>query len=244
MKLGVVGRYNKALEPADIEAIKVAQIEAVKVRHWTCPALDLFTVVQPPLNDSALSITETAYESGVRHFIVHRHPNTYACGLGTLWANGRECAEHWIGSCEILREMFPEIQVGFPALRYGGDVWQIDAEDFWENCQDAVAFADFYEIECWWKNDQERRIQLWRIDSYQRFAPKKPIVITFANTNSAVPKRRKAEEYLEFYKELARREDILAGFCFCLSSEEIEHQYITWRSEGGKMTIPKIIGGR
>jgi hypothetical protein len=247
MLIGVAGRFGAPLEKLDNEAIEEAQVEAIKVTHWEQP-IGVFTVLQPPADETAVPMAERAYRHGVRYITIHEHPNACTSGWSQGYKNGLEFSRGWIAAYKEAKKLFPNARLGFPACRPGEEMraFQADAERFFRGCTDAVNAADYYELECLWRTPSEMKVQLWRIDSYRMKLPGKELFVTFANTHPNVPKAEKAEEYLDFYDALSQRGEVKAAFAFCISSPDHKHRPLTWRSESGKTRdiIPTIVGQR
>jgi len=251
MLIGVTGRYREPLEEADIAAIKVAQVEAVKV---SCSGLEqqtpLFTVMQPPSGPDFTPAVMAAYMAGVRWFIIHQHPNLGTGGWGEYWQNGTQFADWWISVCDRLRAKLPEAKWGFPALTQGDRIgtFREDSERFWEESQAAIEVADFCELEAWWKKPDGMQESLARIAALAGDWPDNPFTIEFCNYTPVVLKKEKAQQYLEFYDAMAQLPNVKAAFAFCVSSSDTRyHRYVCWRAESGKKVpsvIAEIVGRR
>lgn len=251
MLIGVTGRYKAPIEVADIEAIQVAKIEAVKVTYLGLEqGTELFTVMQPPSGPGFAPTVEEAYKTGVRWFIIHKHPNRGSEGWGEYWQNGAQFADWWVSVCGQLREKFPEAKWGFPALTQGDRIgsFREDSEKFWKECMDAIEFADFCEVEAWWKKPQGMQESLERIASLVGDWPDKPFTVEFCNYTPVVLKTEKAQQYLAFYDAMAQLPNVKAAFAFCVSSADSQyHRYVCWRAESGKKVpsvIAEIVGRR
>jgi len=245
--LGAVSRLDGRIEQADIDAFAVAHVEAVKYHlvDTTSAINNYYSVLQVEAGDTMAPTIQDAYCKGMRRFILHKHPNSNRHGFGVYWRRGKDFGDWFKEATEKLDEYFPEAEWGFPAMRLGGDLGlhQADSEDFFEDALEGVNAADFVELENRWENRRGMRLALWRIDSYWRFIDK-PFVVTFCNPKHIVRKETKAEQYVEFYKRLRVRGDILAAFCFCVSSSDFAYRYVTWRGEESKQAgiIPKTMG--
>lgn len=247
-QVGVTGRHSEPLLPEDLEILRLARVGALKTSFVEAPP-NVLTFLQAPSDDNYAKAVKQAYDLGVRHFLIHYEPNIAEGGWGEYWTCGREFARWWIEVWAEAQSKWPDAQWGFPAMRPGKSVgtFQTDSEEFFEECREALEACDFYEVSAWWKNAEQMKMALWRIDWHQRQYPDKLLIVTFANTNATISKRHKAGEYLEFYQELMRRDNVLAGLAFCVSSTHPAHKFVTWRSEIAQKTqnvIPSVIGGR
>lgn len=246
MLVGVEGRYESPLEDADLEVIRWARIEAVKVSVLN-NLNGVFTVFNPPTDRQYATKVQRAYCQGIRHFILHKQPNSMDYGYEEWWRTGQDFSEWWVDCVSRLRDRFPDIKMGLPAMKSGADnnLAQADSWDFFTQCESALDSADFYELSMRWTSWREMRQQLWRLDSYQLHYDK-PIIITFSNPNSATPKSEKGDQYLSFYKELKGRDNIWAAFSFCISSPLKHHMFETWRGEqtGKPSIIAEIVKNR
>lgn len=247
MHYGVVGRNGEPLRQADITAMMLADVSAAKLD--TLGKHDgLFVVFQPPSGDGYAPAVQEAYEKGIRWFLIHRHPNSMEHGLGTYWRNGKEFAEWWIDVWGALTQHFPEAKWGMPAMKPGEKIgtFQEDAEAFFAEAQSAVTAADFIEVECQWKTERERKIELWRLDSYMLRNTDKQFIVEFCNMNSNMSKEDKGFEYIKFYKALEER-GVHAAFSYCVSSaHQLTSRCVCWCGEkaGLPTAIPKILGDR
>lgn len=260
MKIGIIGRHHDILDQKDWDIIETARIEALKIsdlddRHYD-PLMTIFCAPTGgwgmPEEYVALTsdLVREAWDKGVQHFIIHDAPNTSAFGYGVGWTTGLEFAQWWEEVRERFREILPGAYWGMPACEPGPGFGRKkgDSEEFLETCMEALPQpVDFYTLKWHWKDRDEMRVGLWRIDSFTRRWPTTPILIEFCNPNSTVSKEDKGNEYLEFYRELRSREGILAACAFCVSSADIAHKYVTWRGENSSVprnVIHKIIGER
>jgi hypothetical protein len=247
MEIGVVGRPNEPLQGADVNAMRLAKISAVKVSHLGLNE-DFFTVYTPPSGDNYAKKVKEAYDQGVRWFLIHKYPNWQECGFGHYWHNGKEFARWWIDIWGQLISELPEAKIGVPAMKAGSSLGShlADSEQFFEECFAAVNAAHFYELETKWGPRDEMKTCLWRIDTHIRLWPDKPLIVTFCNTNSGVAKEDKGRQYVEFYRRLEERPNVHAAFAYCISSSDKQDLYVTWRGEKGQKPnrIPEIVGQR
>jgi hypothetical protein len=245
--LGIVGRPNEPLQQADLEVIDTARIGCVK--SSCIETVPLLKILQPPSTDEFANIVRKAHGMDYNWFIIHRHPNCAYMGFGHYWFRGEEFADWWIEVRNAIAAELPDAKWGVPAMRPSGDLGKIfaNSEAFFEECREAVEAADFFEMEIRWKREEDILPSIWRVDSYQRRFPDKLAVVNFCNINANVSKREKAEQYLRFYEELDKRDNVLAALIFCISSRSPSHKFVTFRSETGIQkpnAIPRILGDR
>lgn len=256
MKLGVCDRSGGPLEPADLNVIKLARIEAVRIVNIPDSLPDCHCFYNAPTNGVAdadlfasfvTPLYQEAYDKGARYFTIHRTPNTEKNGYRVGWNNGVEYTKWWIEVYNALSTALPDCKWGFPAMEPGENIGtvQADAEKFIKECTEAIELADFYDVKWVWKTPGEIEVGLWRIDSYTLRFRDKPMVVLFNNANSTTPKTEKAEQYLHFYNELSDRNNVIAAFAYCISSTNPLDKYLTWRGESGNLNaLPRIIGRR
>jgi hypothetical protein len=246
MLVGAVGRYEEALEEQDWETIRVARLEALKVS--VIEKLDnLLVVYHPPTNQQYAPRVQRAYNRGMRHFILHNHPNCIDDGYVKWWKDGQGFSAWWAENIIALRSRFPEAKFGLPAMLPGGesDSVQADSWFFFTECEKALEAADFYELECSWGDAYEMRQELYRVDSHCAHY-EKPISVVFCNPRHKVSKAEKAEQYLQFCSELSTKEKVFAAFINMLSSSREADKFIVLRGEqvGAPSVIAERIGER
>jgi len=260
MKIGITGRHEDLLGEKDWEIIDAAKIEALKLSDLDNRDYgQLLVIFCAPtagwgMPEEYVGLTkellQEAWNKGIRHFIIHDSPNTAAFGFGVGWANGTEFANWWREVQERLAGILPGAKWGVPACEPGPSfsTTKGNSEDFLEEMMAILEpTVDFYSLRWHWRNREEMRVGMWRIDSYTQRWPSTQVLIEFCNPNSTVSKEDKGKEYLEFYHSLSRKPNILAACAFCISSENASHKYVTWRGESStapRNVIHKIVGGR
>ncbi len=271
--VGVHGRADGPLEEADYAPLEAARVEAVKLlvnaqphNVDRCRALldapDLFLLARLFADFRGGRVVqaeqfaewqkhdmERLYVKGMRHFEVHNEPNLNLEGYGACWRNGNEFEDWFLQVVDILRPLFPDARFGFPGCSPGErihgrrqDVWS-----FLEQCELAIAEADWIGVHCYWTDEGGMRSRGDGLGflEYQRRWPDKLLFITeFSNPSPQVDMHTKGRQYLEYYRLLRQHAGVGAAFAFVLSaSADFPHE--AWRREDGEMTvIPAIIGSR
>jgi len=268
--IGAHGRVGGPLEEADIEAIKEARLEAVKLDQTetteTVKRLmeinpGMFLAVRLTSDFSKAPISAKSfiakvepemgrfYGLGIRYFEVHTNPNLQSDGWERSWGGGKEFSR-WFGEVVgQLQAVFPDARFGFPGLSHGERVsgWREDGERFLLDAEDAVVQADWVGVNCYWTDfTGMKSIQGGRIyEAYRLRYPNKLLFVTeFCNPSAQVGQTIKGQQYLDFYRMLRDTPGIGAVFSYALSAVD-GHDSIVWRSKNGDQShISSIISDR
>lgn len=149
-----------------------------------------------------------AYQNlGLRYIVeILTEPNHFSGGPG--WGITAEAARDfrlWYHlTLKLLRREFPTLEFGFPALCAVPD---LKTDLVWlDVCEDAVEASDFLAVHCYWQYDNVTSPDWgYRFLQYHARFPDKTLWITeFGDSTPDVSHERKAEEYLAFWKEVAK----------------------------------------
>jgi len=269
--VGVHGRTDGPLVDKDYPTLQTAKVEAIKLIVNAQPDnVDRIRAINPDCfflarlfadfgNGRVVPAAEFArwqiddmrrlYDKGVRYFEVHNEPNLTMEGFGANWRNGDGFEAWFLEVVSSLKSAFPEAKFGFPGCSPGQDASGV-RQDMWrflEQCETAIAEADWIGVHCYWRNEAEMLSSAGGLgfQEYQRRWPDKLFFITeFSNPSPQVDMQTKGRQYVQFFRILRHRPGFGAAFCFVLSaSTGMSHE--TWRHEDGRTTaIPALIGGR
>jgi murein DD-endopeptidase MepM/ murein hydrolase activator NlpD len=268
--IGAHGRVAEFLEEDDLALISEARLEAVKLEMCeTKKNIERLRVINPAMflavrltvdfssdpvpADNFLARVEKdvgrLYRLGLRYFEVHVNPNLQFEGWQRSWRDGTEFSRWFIEVVSQLKHSYPKARFGFPGLSPGGMLsgWRADAEQFLHEAEEAVAFADWVGVNCYWNDSEGMKMpDGGRVYEEYRFRfPDKLLFITeFYNPSASIDPLNKGQQYLEYYRMLRELPGIGAVFAFVLSAPA-GHDAITWRAEGRQGSrIAGIIGNR
>jgi hypothetical protein len=268
--VGAHGRIGGILAKEDIDAIKTARLEAVKISleesKETIDILqadnpDMFLMAridspswhEPVRVDEFLKKIEAdvgrLYRLGIRYFEVLANPNLIGKGWTRSWQDGREFGRWFMQLLEQLRERYSKARFGFPGLSPGRMLigHRMGVEEFMEGAADAAATADWIGVNCHWVDGERLSAELGGMGfkEYRARYPKKLMMITeFSNPAADVGADEKAVQYLDFYREIRSQSGIGAAFALSISAEE-GHECVVWRNgRNSSGAIAKTIGAR
>lgn len=268
--VGAHGRIGGILAKEDIDAIKSARLEAVKISlQESKETIDLLRAVSPEMFlmaridspswhepvrvDEFLKSIEAdvgrLYRLGIRYFEVLANPNLIGKGWTRSWRDGREFGRWFEQLLEQLRERYSKARFGFPGLSPGGMLigHRMGVEEFMEGAADAAEAADWIGVNCHWidraKLGMERGGMGFK--EYRARYPKKLMMITeFSNPAADVGAKEKAMQYLDFYREMRSQAGIGAAFALTIAAEE-GHESVVWcNGKNSNGAIAEIIGSR
>jgi len=164
---------------ADLDLLRQAGLEAVKLRAIVNPASDLpiyrdagihtFLVQllsskpgQDPTSpqqfvDRFAPAAEAFVRDGVRDFEIHGEPNRADRGYGVSWQSGSQFGDWFSEVARLLKTAFgPQVRLGFPGLappppRQVGVAPVVSQGAFLAECADAVRGADFVCCQVYWE---------------------------------------------------------------------------------------------
>jgi murein DD-endopeptidase MepM/ murein hydrolase activator NlpD len=176
---------NGPVTAADLDVIRQAKLEAIKLRAIVNPTSDLTiyrdngihtflvqmlspepseqpTSPQAFVDYFALSI-ERFVRAGAREFEIHGEPNRPDRGYGISWNSPDAFGEWFVAVREILKATFgPQVQAGFPGLtppppHQPGAAVAIAQDDFLQGCTTAAGEADFICCHVYWDSTSKMR---------------------------------------------------------------------------------------
>ncbi|MBI3363154.1 MAG: M23 family metallopeptidase [Chloroflexi bacterium] len=268
----LVGAHTRADGPmmdADLAAVRIARIEAVKLMTTSRPEnVDQLRQINPAMfimvrmhaafEGRTVRPDEFAhwmegdmapfYSKGIRYFEVHNEPNLTIEGWRTSWQDGREFGTWFMDVVGRLRAVFPEVKFGYPGVSPGGQVsgLRMDAGAFLGGSEDAINRADWLGVHCYWTDEVSMGMaeagRGW--EAIRRRHPEKLLFITeFANV-SQQDTRSKGLQYAKYYETLRNQPGMGAAFSFVLSASSGFPEQV-WRGEDGGLTeIPAGVGAR
>ncbi len=268
--VGAHARVGQPLQDEDLNLIRIARLEAVKLElsesldtieslRALNPAMLIVVRVAGEFSGEAISAERyftsiennfgRLYRSGIRYFEIHSNPNLQNAGWRRSWRDGLEFSQWFNKVSRLIKSRFPEAKIGFPGLSQGELVpgWRADDAQFLNEAESAVQNADWVGVNCYWtdqtslKDPNKGRA----FDAYRDKFPGKLLMITeFCNPIQSVAERTKVEQYLEFYRMVRSQPGIAAAFAFALSAGR-GHDAIVWRSEiSDGNDIAELIGKR
>jgi hypothetical protein len=268
--IGAHGRIAACLEEDDLTLISEARLEAMKlemcetknnIERLRAINPSMFLVVRLTVDFSSDPVSAAnfltrvekdvgrLYRLGIRYFEVHVNPNLQFEGWQRSWNGGAEFSRWFIEVVSQLKHSYPEARFGFPGLSPGGMLsgWRADMEQFLHEAEDAVAYADWVGVNCYWNDSEGMKMPDGgrAYEEYRCRFPDKLIFVTeFYNPSASVDTLNKGQQYLEYFRMLRELPGIGVAFAYALSASE-GHDALTWRTEdryGGQ--IAGIIGNR
>lgn len=268
--VGVNGRADGRLQPADDEAVKQARLEAVKLNSTAAPEdVDRLRAINPDMfimvrlyaslrgrNYAAAQFAQDLafdtlqfYTRGVRYFEIHNEPNLVDEGWTTSWQNGREFGRWWLEVRDQLKVQCPEAKFGYPGLSPDGFPMPLRTNDmrFLSESDAAAQAADWIGLHCYWTDEPEMNSPGGGLGylEYRRLFPDKLLFITeFSNPAQGVEARLKGQQYVRYYNNLRNAPGLGAAFSFVLSASS-NFPWEAWRAEDGKLSeIVSVVGRR
>jgi hypothetical protein len=267
--VGVHGRADGPLQPADFAAVQASQVEAVKLLTWARPEdIDqlrqirpdifilarLMTKIGAPNQFSDFFVSEVQsqmaafYARGIRYFEVHNEPNLRSEGWLSSWQDGHDFARFFLEVRQKLKAQFPDARLGWPGLSPGPgiDGQRLKDSDFLDQADAAARAADWLGVHCYWQSaglmeDEAIGGRVYR--QYRRRYPDKLIFIT-EFSNATEPPAVKAPQYVAYYQSLFNEPGIGAAFSFVVSASG-PFSGEAWRDEAGNLSaIPAVVGSR
>jgi len=180
---------------------------------------------------------------------LHNEPNLVQEGLGYSWSDGRQFSNWLLPVISSYRTTLPEMKLVFPGLSPGGDVAGIryDSTRFVQEAAEAIAACDVLGVHVYWQKDVwPMSVALGQLDAYRQLYPNKPIIVTEASNNRATTDQAgKGQEYIDFWRELKKRADVLGVTYFVASASNAAWGWQTGTGEVWLGTsIPQIVGSR
>lgn len=272
--IGLHGRSDGELQPADFNVIAAARLEAVKLTSYaTADSLrglralnpELFILVRAflPFQAGRAVSPRTFFEEtasdvarlydadpAIRYIELHNEPNLQLEGWGTSWADGAGFAAWFNAVADLYRARFPEAKLGFPGLSPGpanAAAGRADSERFLLEAADAARQADWIGVHAYWVNERELGDERdgFGFTRYRQHFPESLLFVTeFGNPQQ--PKPVVAEQYARYYGALRRFPGLGAAFAYVVStSDAVESARWAWRDEAGRDAgIAAVVGAR
>lgn len=178
------------------------------------------------LNDTINDVRRTLDMIGSGRDVVielHNEPNLVPEGLTGAWNDGASFAQWWLEVLRLYRQAMPGRKFIYPGLSPGAAVSGIkqDHIQFVEASRAAVEAADGLGIHTYWSNIYPMDRALDVLDDFISRFRFKPIWITEASNNkSGTPVFRKAQEYLDFWREIQKRPTVQGVTYFVASASD------------------------
>ncbi len=186
------------------------------------------------LNDTINDVRRTLEMIGANKDVVielHNEPNLVPEGLTGAWHDGTSFAEWWAEVLRLYKQALPGRKFIYPGLSPGSAVSGIkqDHIQFIEASRAAVEAADGLGIHLYWSNVYPMERALDVLDDYISRFRFKPIWITEASNNKAgTPVFKKAQQYLDFWKEIQKRPTVQGVTYFVASASDPAFQEEIW----------------
>ncbi len=256
--VGLHGRADGRLQPADFTVVAQARVEAVKLLSSAAPEdVDALRAIHPQMfilvrlfadfsnrvvraEDFATWLSYDMgqfYQRGVRYFEIHNEVNLKVEGWGQSWQTGREFAAWWLTVRNRLKALYPEAKFGWPGLSPDGFPMPERTNDlrFLDDAQEALQAADWIGLHCYWQTEAEMRTPAGGLGylEYRRRFPDKLLFITeFSNPAPGVDLAVKGDQYVKYYQLLRGVPGLGAAFAF-VASASANFPYEAWRAEDG-----------
>lgn len=174
---------------------------------------------------------------------LHNEPNILDEGLGSAWSDGQEFATWWLRLLRLYRYVFPDHQFIYPGLSPGSDIYNYKQDHirFFEASRAAVDAADGIGLHVYWSSFHPMTRALDILDDTISRFRNKPIWVTEASNNkSGTTASTKANQYLEFWKELQKRPLVEGVTYFVASARDPQFSDEIFIGRG----MSRIIGAR
>lgn len=272
--IGLHGRADGELQPADLEVMRTARLEAVKLTSYaTAESLRALRQLDPQLFilvraflpfgdgraispqaffDSTASDVARLYDAdpAVRYIELHNEPNLSREGWGGSWRNGREFGDWFLQVQDLYRARFPEALLGFPGLSPGPAAeasGRADSEQFLDEAEAAARQADWIGVHAYWVNEREVTDERDGF-GFTRYRQRFPETVLFVTEfgNPAQPRPEVADQYARYFAALRRYPGLGAAFAYVVSSSDAdESARWAWRDEAGRdLGLAAVVGQR
>jgi hypothetical protein len=184
------------------------------------------------------------YESGVRYFEVGLEPNNPNEGMGWNWADGAEYGSWFTEVYKLLKDRYPDAQLGYPGLSP-----QSNVAAFLDGSAAAIQRADWIGVHAYWQSANQPPYPMtgdnagmfWR--QFRDRFPNKLIMITeFSNNSATVADVDKGNQYAQYYQLLRKEPNLGAAFSFAISWPGQDNNHEGWVFNGAETAIPTTIG--
>jgi hypothetical protein len=260
--VGAHGKAQGGLNPEEIELVKAARLEALKLnldesldtvtalRQWN-PSIFLVIRVTGDFSGEAVesgSFVDAVepdiarlYNAGIRYFELHASPNLQVEGWQRSWSDGKEFAIWLRAVARTLRDRFADISLETVSG------WRANAEEFLHDAEPAVHELDWCGVNCYWTDTfgmQSIYGGRW-FEFYRNRFPEKLLMITeFFNASPGAEESVKAEQALAYFRSLRNEVSLAAAFSFVVASSQ-GYENIRWSEPGVSSSVwAEVIGGR
>ncbi len=253
MLVGINGRndfWQGQFTESDYRVIREAKIEMVKLMEYTKlnvlyrlraeqPSIQfivrLYEKDQKPgspaefVQQHAQSIE--AFRPYGHRFEVLNEPNHPQEGWGPTLDQARAFNQWFLETLSLLKARHPWASFGFPALSPTmlPDDPHLDL-DWLEACRPAIEAADWLGVHCYWF-DEHGVLHLafgLRFTQYHQRFPNKTIHITEFNGGPQTQPWLRAQNYVNYYQEVAKYDYIASASAFIISSPDSQFQPLQW----------------
>jgi hypothetical protein len=192
---------------------------------------------------------------GVGCLEIHDEPNRADRGAGVSWQDGAAFADWFQEVRRLLTARFgDEVAVGFPALAPSTLARPVpsapmDELKFLDDCQDALASADWAAIHLYWRTLEEMRgfddvMRCLRV-YLKPFKDQTFAITEFANVNPEVTSTARGAQYVEFLSLMAQYDQISAACGLLLRSSDPHYAFLGWLDPDGRpRPLVKKVGER
>jgi hypothetical protein len=248
--VGVHGPSGHSVQQADLDLMKTARIEAVKIissDDWSTLApyqqlghpllvARVFIYANRPLDSSqylidALDIVRHLYTLGIRFFELYNEVNLKDEGWTWNWKDGREFLFHYLRVLKSLQAGFPDCYFSYPAMSPNGLAIPdrtSEARFFYQSVMGAIQ-ADWIAIHSYWQTDAELEREIQRVNSFPNFGL--PLLVT--ECGNPLPGAHRGPQYVRFYAKCVNAKAIFPFLISSTGSPENFPQWV-WRHANGK----------
>jgi|GEM_PF-2414740 len=232
-RVGLHGRADGRMQPADFQVVQNARLEAVKLMSTADPAdVDRLRAIDPamlilvrcfvdfknrlitPPQFAQMMAGDLApfYAKGIRLFEVHNEPNLADEGLivpGRIgsWADGAQFGTWFTAALALMSQTFPDAVWGWPGLSPGPDIGGVraDSAQFLAQAGAVPRSADWIGLHAYWLNDLELDAAVNSVRQMAAAFPGQQLYVTeFANVDKSVPPVPPATRANQYLKFYAR----------------------------------------
>lgn len=174
---------------------------------------------------------------------LHNEPNVVSEGLGSSWSDGASFAIWWAELLAMYRQALPGTRFLYPGLSPGSTVIGVkqDHIQFIEASRAAVEAADGLAVHLYWSNVYPAGRALNVLDDYISRFRSQAIWVTEASYNKgALSPGERAQQYLQFWRELQARPVVQGITYFVASASNPDFANEVWVGNG----IGRLVGQR
>lgn len=193
------------------------------------------------VNDTMSDVKRSLAELQGKDVVVelHNEPNLTLEGLGSSWRDGADFNRWWLQVLARYERELPNHRFIFPGLSPGPDQANLRQADrpFLEACRPAIERAHGLAMHSYWSNPNfgmlthpDSGVKL--VDDYILRIRHKPIWITEASNNLGGNWNGKAQEYIQFWREMQRRPAVQGITYFVASAAPGDFVHEIWVGNG------------